>query len=508
MDRAAGAPADANDISPAWSSDGGRLAFLRVGEGRAELISVPSSGGHETRVAEFAAPENDHAFPQLSWSRDGRTLATVAAYEKQPPAIALVSLSTGAVERITTPPEGSEGDWSPVFSPDGAKLAFTRGSGADSQDIYVADAKGANPRRVTFDECAIRGLAWMPNRDELVYAATRNNRIRLWRVTLSAGSPREVIGAGVEARFPTLSLTGGQLVYTESPTVTSIWQASLDQQTAPNTKTTAEAAADTGRALLRSNGSEKLAAYSPDGRRIADISDQTGFEEAWISDADGGNRAQISNFAAAPEHPSLGRPVWSPDGKWLLLQEMSQRGSDIGKLAAAPGSKPVRVAANASAPEWAHDGKSIYFSQRGQIWKAAADGSTPKQLTERGGTGAPAESPDGKFVYYRFRAASIWRVPSNGGEAEPVMDGEGPVLGEPEVFKDGLYYLGFDRFSRGLTLMYYDFAARKASPRFSLPGGRNFNFTPVFSISPDGKYALYTRADQARTNLMLVEGFR
>jgi Tol biopolymer transport system component len=486
---------DANDISPAWSPDSARIAFLRVDDGKAQLLMIPSAGGAETRVAEFPAAEIDQPVPALSWSHDGRTLAAVVGGEKQPPAIALISVANGALRRVTTPPQGSDGDWSPVFSPDGSKLAFARGSGGEAQDLYLADADGANPKRITFDDSAVRGIAWAANGGELIYAAARAGRTRVWRISTAGGSPHEVIGVGLEARFPTVSLTGNRLSYTESPIVTSIWRAVLN------------GAQGSERPLLRSNGRERLASYSPDGKRIADISDQTGFEEIWVSDADGGNRAQITNFTAGADHPQLGRPAWSPDSKWLLFDENSGRGEEIWKTPAEAGSKPVRVLAGARAASWSRDGKSVYYLQRGQIWKAASDGGRPEQLTERGGGGSPVDSPDGKFVYYRWRGAGIWRIPASGGEAEEALSPEGPVIADPVVVKGGIYYMVFERFDRSAAVLFYDFASKKTTEAFRLPG-RNFGFTPVFSISPDGKSILFARVDQSQTNLMLVQNFK
>ena len=75
---------EANDISPAWSPDGARIAFLRVDDGKAQLIAIPSAGGAETRIAEFPAAESEQPLPALSWSHDGRTLGAVVGGEKQP----------------------------------------------------------------------------------------------------------------------------------------------------------------------------------------------------------------------------------------------------------------------------------------------------------------------------------------------------------------------------------------------------------------------------------------
>jgi Tol biopolymer transport system component len=459
---------------------------------------IPSAGGSEKVIAEFPAAATDQPLPELSWSRDGRTLATVVGGAKQPAAIALVAATGGEPRRVTTPPEGSDGDWSPAFSPDGAKLAFARGANVDAGDLYVAAADGANPQRITFDENGVRGITWTANGD-LIYASPRNGRVRLWRIAPSGGSPREVIGSGDEARFPAASFAGNRLVYTESPMVTSIWRAPLDS------------AGGAERPLLRSNERERLASYSPDGKRIADLSSQTGSEEIWVSDAEGNNRVRLTNFGGGSERPQIGRAVWSPDSKWLLIDEDNGRGDEIWKILADPGSKPVRVLAGGHGGSWSHDGKSIYYSQHGQIWKASADGGHPEQLTQRGSNGAPAESADGKFVYFRMRGASMWRVPSSGGQEEEVaVDNDGPLVGDPVVVKNGIYYVTIERFGRfesPLTVNYYDFAAKTARRVFRLTG-RNFGFTPQISVSPDGKYILFARNEQSVTSLMLVENFK
>jgi Tol biopolymer transport system component len=157
----------------------------------------------------------------------------------------------------------------------------------------------------------------------------------------------------------------------------------------------------------------------------------------------------------------------------------------------------------------AHDGKSIYYLLRGRIWRASADGDNHRQLTDRPG-GAPVESPDGKFVYFRLRGTAIWRVPADGGREEPAVEADGPVVGDPIVTANGIYYLTIDRvnrFDRSILLAFYDFKTRQTSVAYHIRF-RAFGYTPLFSVSPDGKYLLYARTDQSATNLMYVANFK
>jgi Tol biopolymer transport system component len=487
---------ESSDIGPAWSPDGARLAFLRIAEGRTEYISIPSDGGAERKVAEFGGAPADagQPLPAVSWTRDGRSLAVVETGEKQLPAIALVSLADGAVRRITQPPEGSEGDSTPVVSPDGNTLAFVRGTGPDGADIYLCDLSGGNLRRLTFDDRAIRGIAWMPDGQEVVYASSRAGAWRLWRVPAYGGSPRDIAIAGGQAHFPAVAPQGRRLAYTDSPSVSAIWRATLG---APDSDE---------RPIIRSLGRESAPAYSPDGQRIADVSDQTGADEIWVSDAEGGNRVQLTRLKG----PRISHVRWSPDGRLLLFEARADRGAEVYTVPAAGGrpDKPYRVRLlGGGGASWSHDGKSIYYQLRGQIWKADANGGNPRQLTNALGSGAAEESVDGKYVYYRNRRA-ICRIPAEGGAEEQVFIPEHDLLWVViQPTRKGIYYLEFARGARAMQVSFYDFTTRANDVVFRMKDADFFQATS-FSISPDGKYILYPRVDQSQTNLMLVESFR
>ena len=485
-----------SDIGPAWSPDGARLAFLRIAEGRTEYISIPSDGGAERQVAEFggAPADTGQPLPAVSWTRDGKSLAVVETGEKQLPAIALVSLADGAVRRITTPPEGSEGDSTPAVSPDGNTLAFVRGTGPDGADIYLCDLAGGALRRLTFDDRAIRGIAWTPDGQEVVYAANRAGGWRLWRLPVYGGSPREIAIAGAQAHFPAIAPRGRRLAYTDSPSVSAIWRAALG---APDSEE---------RPIIRSLGRESGPAYSPDGRRIADVSDQTGADEIWVSDAEGGHRVQLTSLKG----PRVSHPRWSPDGRLLLFEARGDRGAEVYTVPAAGGrpDKPYRVRLlGGGGASWAHDGKSIYYQLRGQIWKADANGGNPRQLTNALGSGAAEESVDGKYVYYRNRRA-ICRIPAEGGAEEQVFIPEHDLLWVViQPTKKGIYYLEFARGARAMEVSFYDFTTRANEVAFRMKDADFFQ-AMSFSISPDEKYILYPRVDQSQTNVMLVENFR
>ena len=140
-------------------------------------------------------------------------------------------------------------------------------------------------------------------------------------------------------------------------------------------------------------------AWSPDGRRIAYVSFETGVSRIFVQELATGRREVVSSA------PGInGAPAWSPDGTQLALVLGGVDGNlDIHVLNLA--NKAVRRLTTHPAidtePSWAPDGKSIYFtSDRAggpQIYRVGLDGSNARRVTFQGNYNArPRVSPDGE----------------------------------------------------------------------------------------------------------------
>src|SRR6266849_4308348 len=109
--------------------------------------------------------------------------------------------------------------------------------------------------------------------------------------------------------------------------------------------------------------------WSPDGTRIAFVSNRTGKEydenrntDVWVISAEGGLLTKISDHYEADNQPR-----WSPDGKWIAFSgEVHDRDHPKIWLAPATGGAPSTLAANGldlipGGLEWSADGKLLYF---------------------------------------------------------------------------------------------------------------------------------------------------
>jgi TolB protein len=129
-------------ISPTWSPDGTRLAYVSF-ENKKPIVYVQSLlTGQNRAVANFWGSNSAPA-----WSPDGKTLAVVLTKDGGSQIYLINPDAKGEPRRIT---HSSAIDTEPAFSPDGELLIFTSDRGGTPQ-IYGMPAKGGEPRRITFE---------------------------------------------------------------------------------------------------------------------------------------------------------------------------------------------------------------------------------------------------------------------------------------------------------------------------------------------------------------------
>lgn len=472
----------ADDIYPVWNPDGQTVAFLRCLDLRCHVYTAPVLGGTPRRRAEASVSPYG-----LAWLSDRAVLVVDRDSVAAPYRLLRLDLDTGERTVLTNPPRGALGDLAPALGPDGTVAFVRHGTGGD-EDLYVLppDAPSATP--LTNEQSRIAGFAW--DGDDLVFSARREGTVGLWRVDPN-GTITEAVASGL--RDPGMLAARSGRIVAESRTVeVNLWEAVQE-----------DAGAYTTRPLVVSVSADREPALSPDGARLAFVSDRSGTPELWTARRDGSALLRLTDFGGA----GLGAPVWLADGR--IAFEVQREGQADLFAVSAEGGTPEPLTDEAGydvAPRPSRDGRSLYFgSDRSgdwEVWKLPFAGGPPVQVTDAGGFAAH-ESSDGRMLYFtRYFENGLWAMPTEGGTPRQVLDAlDYRDWGNWTVTASGIVWLDRTADSPRLVLhALLDGADRELLRLDDIPARE-----VGFSATPDGRVLTIARTERVESDLVLIE---
>jgi len=309
----------------------------------------------------------------------------------------IISADRGGQRQLTS---GQQIEGWPLWSPDGAQIAFLRFAAFGQVPGRAVNA-GSSERlglvileleeggEIVLDKAATsfsyaEGLGWSPDGRRIVYSAleptAEGRKGGIFVVDSSGGAAPLHVIADESASTPAWSPDGEQITFASDAEVSDPDRREMDIFVMRPDGTNV-------RQLLTSEGGGIAPVWSPDGRRIAwsGHSPDGPVDGLFIAQADGGELVDLGT----------GRnPVWSPDGKKIALVDIDNDAGaikSIGIVVVDVETGERQNLTNSPAyedwPTWSPDGKRIAFvsdrdDERGEIYIMDADGSDVRRLTD------------------------------------------------------------------------------------------------------------------------------
>jgi dipeptidyl aminopeptidase/acylaminoacyl peptidase len=315
-------------------------------------LLIPLIAGAQGRAV---TPEDYFAFETISdphFSPDGSVIAYVKTTidqkqnRRQNTIWTIAANGTLPPVRLITVPQSAS---SPRWSPDGRAIAFVMtapapGDRADEiqrAQVWTVRISGGEPKRMTTLVNGVTAFQWSPDSKRLV--------------CVSRSGPSDLQKSPSDVRhYKHLSYKFNDSGWFDDKR-THLWIVDVE----------------TGAAKQITDGqdwNDSDPQWSPDGTRIAFVSDRTGkaFDEGrnsdvWVIDANGGPLTKISSR----EEPD-NSPRWSPDGQTIAYVGATEERAHPKVWLAPAGGGPSRLAAEGldlipTALQWADGGRALYF---------------------------------------------------------------------------------------------------------------------------------------------------
>ena len=482
------------ELFPKFSPDGTRIAFSAEYGGNRQLYVVGIDGGTPRQLTWYndvgsMPPRGGFDYRVLGWTPDGKQI--LFRGNRLPWGVRMGRLflipADGGMERPLELPESGAG----TFSPDGKKLVYTpidrefrtwkRYEGGRAQDVWIYDLEKHRSQRLTEWKGTDNQPMWVGS--TIYFTSDRAaGRLNLWACDEDGGNPRQVTHhEDFDVLWPSagpssIVYEAGGYLYRFDPadgTTSKIeihvhgdFLARMPRQQnvsewisgggiSPSGKRAVFAArgdiftvpASDGeiRNLTRTPGiREREPTWSPDGSRIAYLSDRSGEYELYVRAQDGsGDEERITTdgdtWRFAPE--------WSPDNTKLAFGDTRERL----RYADLESGKVVDVDTGRFAPittyVWSPDSRWIAYTKTDEaqfdsIWIYSVDDGTRHQLTgDFTNDYSPGFDPKGRYLY--FLSDRDWNLSFSGYEfnyvyADPtrvyaaLLQADGPALFRPK----------------------------------------------------------------------------
>lgn len=358
------------EMFPRFSPDGKTIAFTGQYDGNTEVFTIPAQGGEPVRLTYSPTNSRDDIGDRMgpnnivvTWSPDGtKVLYRNRIGDGFEGTLWTISPTGGMPEKLPLPEGGFAS-----YSPDGKKLAYNRVMrefrnwkyyrGGMADDIWIYDPAAGKVTNITDNPAQDIIPMWIG--DEIYFISDRDMRMNIFCYSTKTGKTEKVTSfADYDVKFPStdgksIVFENGGYIYRLDPATKKATQVPVtlngenlyarpERMDVSGYITAADISPDGKRMLLTARGevfdvpadkgvtrnlsrtpgaNDRGAAWSPDGKTIAYISDATGETEIWTVPAGGGAPRQLTKGSDT----YIRSLSWSPDSKRIIYTDRKNR---------------------------------------------------------------------------------------------------------------------------------------------------------------------------------------
>lgn len=200
-------------MSPAWSPDGNKLAYVTFESGRSALVMQNLSDGTVRQVASFPRHNGAPAF-----SPDGTKLAFALSKDGSLN-LYVMDLASGRMSQVTS---GRSNDTEPTWYPDSQTLAFTSDQGGKPQ-IYKVNINGGTPQRISWEGAQNQDADISYDGKFMIMIGTNNGKQNITKLDLETGTVQTLTGTFLD-ETPSIAPNGTMVIYSSTQGLESVLQ--------------------------------------------------------------------------------------------------------------------------------------------------------------------------------------------------------------------------------------------------------------------------------------------
>jgi tricorn protease len=436
-----------------FSPDGKWIAFTGQYDGDEQVYVMPAAGGAPTQLTFYPArgplaPRWGYDNQVYGWSNDGKRVIFRSlrdSWALGSTKLYTVSVDGGPAEALPMPESGAG-----AYSPEGNRMVYSprsrdfrtekRYGGGQANQLYIFDLETQDAKKITDNPRASRDPMWIG--DKIYFDSDRDGHFNIYAYETRTGKTSQVtFSKQWDVRWPStdrkerivyelngelqvldvrngksapISITVPDDGVARRPSRVSAARLIEDADLSPKGERVLFAArgdiftapVEKGPArnlTASSNAHDKWPRWSPDGSKIAFISDKTGEEEVWIVPQDGAGPAeQLTSGGKAMRYA----PEWSADGKRIAFGDKD----GILYVLTVADRKVAEVARSRRGAirdyTWSPRGSYLAFSTANpngfstiSVWNAA-DGQSHAVTDPNFDSGNPAWDSQGNYLYF------------------------------------------------------------------------------------------------------------